>query len=179
MVLPELFCVVTSWTDLSPFPLEDEMKSSFVDYVKALASFPGRVPGNEASQGTPLHHHSLTLHPPTTLHYHTLTPSQPQPSHPHNLNPHTLTTSTLTPSQGTCLSLLNGLLVSEDDNDYLRTIIRIPSGPLLSYLEPYESDIDSGFENQRRDTSISGTTRSSSDYQVRPLQQANWQLAFR
>ena len=72
----------------------------------------------------------------------------------------------LTPSQDTCLSLLNSLLVSEDDNDYLRTIIRIPPEPLLSYLEPYESDIDSGIENQHRDTSVSGTTRSSSDYQV-------------
>ena len=52
--------------------------------------------------------------------------------------------------------------MSEDDTDYLRTIIRIPSGPLLLYLEPcepYEFDI----ESSRRDTSVSAGTRSSSD----------------
>ena len=58
--------------------------------------------------------------------------------------------------------LLNSLLISDDDNDYLRTIVRIPSDPLLAFLEPSESDIDSGFDNQR-DISISITTHSSSD----------------
>ena len=68
--------------------------------------------------------------------------------------------------QGTCLTLLNGLLVSEDDSDFLRTIIRIPSKPLLHYLEPtgdVTSESDSGCGNLRRDTLLSCTARSSSD----------------
>lgn len=66
------------------------------------------------------------------------------------------------PSQGTCLMLLNSFLVSDDDNDHLRTIVRIPCEPLLAFLEPSESDIDSGCEFQR-DPSLSITTHSSSD----------------
>ena len=38
--------------------------------------------------------------------------------------------------------------------------MRIPADPLLSFLEPSESDIDSGFD---RDMSVSVTTHSSSD----------------
>ena len=68
--------------------------------------------------------------------------------------------------QGTCLSLLNGLLVSEDDSDFLRTIVRIPSKPLLQYLEPIigdgVSESDSGYGNLRRDALMSITARSSS-----------------
>lgn len=70
--------------------------------------------------------------------------------------------------QGTCLVLLNSLLISDDDNDYLRTIVRIPSEPLLAFLEPTEgqhSDVDSGFDTQR-DLSLSVTTHSSSDDQA-------------
>ena len=72
-----------------------------------------------------------------------------------------------TRAQGTCLFLLNSLLVSEDDNDYLRTIIRIPTKPLLLYLEPHDpsGESDSGYDNRNRDTSVSTTTRSSSDAQ--------------
>ena len=56
------------------------------------------------------------------------------------------------------MSLLNQLLVSEDDNDYLRTIIKIPTAPLLQYLEARQQEgagqeEDSGCENNsRRDT---------------------------
>ena len=50
--------------------------------------------------------------------------------------------------------------MSDDDNDYLRTIVRIPADPLLAFLEPSDSDIDSGFD---RDISVSVTTHSSSD----------------
>eukprot|EP00731_Ephydatia_muelleri_P039088 Em1092g1a len=66
---------------------------------------------------------------------------------------------------GTCLSILNSLLVTEDDNDYLKTIIRIPTQPLLAYLEPPggESDWDSGVDNTR--------LRSSSDALSQPQQQ--------
>ena len=69
------------------------------------------------------------------------------------------------PIQGTCLSILNSLLVNEDDNDYLKTIIRIPTQPLLAYLEPPggESDGDSGVDNTR--------LRSSSDALSQPQQQ--------
>lgn len=69
--------------------------------------------------------------------------------------------------QGTCLSLLNGLLLSEDDSDFLRTIVRIPSKPLLHYLEPIMGDVasesDSGIGNLRRDMFMSVMARSSSD----------------
>lgn len=58
--------------------------------------------------------------------------------------------------------LLNSLLVGDDDNDHLRTIVRIPCEPLLAFLEPSESDIDSGLDVQR-DISLSVTTHSSSD----------------
>ncbi|KAL5463285.1 hypothetical protein EMCRGX_G032175 [Ephydatia muelleri] len=66
---------------------------------------------------------------------------------------------------GTCLSILNTLLVTEDDNDYLKTIIRIPTQPLLAYLEPPggESDWDSGVDNTR--------LHSSSDALSQPQQQ--------
>ena len=69
------------------------------------------------------------------------------------------------PIQGTCLSILNSLLVNEDDNDYLKTIIRIPTQPLLAYFEPPggESDGDSGVDNTR--------LRSSSDALSQPQQQ--------
>ena len=68
------------------------------------------------------------------------------------------------PIQGTYLSILNSLLVNEDDNDYLKTIIRIPTQPLLAYLEPPggESDGDSGVDNTR--------LRSSSDALSQPQQ---------
>ena len=71
----------------------------------------------------------------------------------------------LSVSQGTCLSLLNSLLISEDDNDHLQKIIRVPSEPLLMYLEPYEmsgSDADSGIGSRH----LSRTTPSGSDNQV-------------
>ena len=45
--------------------------------------------------------------------------------------------------QGTCLALLGGLLISEDNEDYLPIIIKIPISPLLKFLEPLEND--SGF----------------------------------
>ena len=69
------------------------------------------------------------------------------------------------PIQGTCLSILNSLLVNEDDNDYLKTIIRISTQPLLTYLEPSggESDGDSGVDSTR--------LRSSSDVLSQPQQQ--------
>lgn len=53
--------------------------------------------------------------------------------------------------------LLNSLLVSDDDNDYLRTIVKIPCYPLLAFLEHTESDADSGLGSQR-DPSVSSTT---------------------
>ena len=53
--------------------------------------------------------------------------------------------------------LLNSLLVSDDDNDYLRTIVKIPCYPLLAFLEHTESDTDSGLGSQR-DPSFSSTT---------------------
>ena len=57
--------------------------------------------------------------------------------------------------------------MTEDDNDYLKTIIRIPTQPLLAYmyLEPPggESDGDSGVDNTR--------LRSSSDALSQPQQQ--------
>lgn len=68
--------------------------------------------------------------------------------------------------QGTCLSLINGLLVSEDDSDFLRTIIRIPSKPLLCYLEPagdLVSESDSGYGNLRKDAILTSAARSNSD----------------
>ena len=74
--------------------------------------------------------------------------------------------------QGTCLSLLNQLLVSEDDNDYLRTIIKIPTAPLLQYLEPRPlqgagQEDDSGCENNpnsRRDTMETRCTSAPHTY---------------
>lgn len=63
--------------------------------------------------------------------------------------------------QGTCLNLLNSLLVSGDDNDYLKAIVRIPCDPLLVFLEPCESDVDSGLG---RDASLSSAT--TSDHQM-------------
>jgi hypothetical protein len=69
------------------------------------------------------------------------------------------------PIPGTCLSLLDNLLVSEEDNDHLQKIIRVPSEPLLMYLEPYEmsgSDADSGIGSRH----LSRTTPSGSDNQV-------------
>lgn len=86
----------------------------------------------------------------------------------HKTRNFTCTMSPLPPSpQGTCLSLLNSLLVSEDDNNYLRTIIRIPTKPLLLYLESYDlsGESDSGYDNRHRDNSVSMTTRSNSDAQ--------------
>ena len=50
--------------------------------------------------------------------------------------------------QGTCLMLLNGLLVSDDNNDYLRTIAKLPCDPLLTFLEPCENESDSGVGSQ-------------------------------
>ena len=68
------------------------------------------------------------------------------------------------PIQGTCLSILNSLLVNEDNNDYLKTIIRIPTQP-LTYLDPPggESDGDSRVDNTR--------LRSSADALSQPQQQ--------
>lgn len=61
------------------------------------------------------------------------------------------------------MSLLNNLLISEDDNDYLRTIIRIPTSPLLQYLETCDlGEEDSGYEHnthRHRDTTLSVETR--------------------
>ena len=75
-------------------------------------------------------------------------------------------THTHTPvsTQGTCLSLLDSMLVSEEDNDQIQKIIRVPSRPLLLYLEPGEgfSDNDSGIESRH----LSRTTPFSSDNQV-------------
>ncbi len=65
---------------------------------------------------------------------------------------------TLYPPQGTCLSLLNSLLVSEDDTDFLRTIIRIPTDPLLLYLEPCEPPDG---DTSRRGTTVSVATSDS------------------
>lgn len=52
--------------------------------------------------------------------------------------------------------------MSEDDTDYLRTIIRIPSGPLLLYLEPCEPS-ESDNDQTRHSTTVSVGTGSSSD----------------
>lgn len=55
--------------------------------------------------------------------------------------------------------ILNSLLVSDDDNDYLRTIAKIPCDPLLVFLEHSDSDADSGLGSQReRDPSSSSMT---------------------
>ncbi len=56
--------------------------------------------------------------------------------------------------------------MGEDDSDSLRAIIRIPTGPLLHYLESREADsgIESGSQSgTRRDTLGSNDTRYSSD----------------
>ncbi|CAI8040309.1 hypothetical protein GBAR_LOCUS22470, partial [Geodia barretti] len=69
------------------------------------------------------------------------------------------------PIPATCLSLLNSLLICEDDSDHLQKIIRVPSEPLLMYLEPYEMsgyDSDSGIGSRH----LSRTTPSGSDNQV-------------
>ena len=55
--------------------------------------------------------------------------------------------------------ILNSLLVSDDENDYLRTIAKIHCEPLLGFLEHTDSDNDSGLGSQR-DTSLSSTTTS-------------------
>lgn len=57
--------------------------------------------------------------------------------------------------------MLNSLLVSGDDNDYLKAIVKIPCNPLLIFLEHFESDTDSGLG---RDASLSSTT--ASDHQT-------------
>ncbi|XP_065910773.1 uncharacterized protein [Dysidea avara] len=60
------------------------------------------------------------------------------------------------PLPGTCLVLLGGLLMGDDDEDYLPTIIKIPVSPLLKFLESSEND--SGFRGTH-------TTHSSMDGQ--------------
>lgn len=54
----------------------------------------------------------------------------------------------VTTSQGTCLMLLNSLIISDDNNDYLRTIAKLPCDPLLTFLEPSENESDSGVGSQ-------------------------------
>lgn len=55
------------------------------------------------------------------------------------------------------------MLVSGDDNDYLRTIATIPCDPLMSFLDHSDSDADSGLGSQReRDPSSSSFENQAS-----------------
>ena len=79
------------------------------------------------------------------------------------------------PIQGTCLFILNSLLVNEDDNDYLKTIIRIPTQPLLAYLEPPggESDGDSGVDNTRLCSSSDALSQPQPQQLLQPTSSAD------
>ncbi|KAL5502441.1 hypothetical protein EMCRGX_G009214 [Ephydatia muelleri] len=83
--------------------------------------------------------------------------------------------NTRDPVPGMCLSILNSLLVNEDDNDYLKTIIRIPTQPLLAYLEPLggESDGDSGVDNTRLCSSSDALSQPQQQQLLQPTSSAD------
>ena len=74
--------------------------------------------------------------------------------------------------QGTCMALLGGLLISEDNEDYLPTIIKIPILPLLKFLEPLESD--SGF---RGTSTCSSSERRHSSFTDPKLVRSSYKLS--
>eukprot|EP00731_Ephydatia_muelleri_P006237 Em0003g485a len=83
--------------------------------------------------------------------------------------------NTRDPVPGMCLSILNSLLVNEDDNDYLKTIIRIPTQPLLAYLEPLggESDGDCGVDNTRLCSSSDALSQPQQQQLLQPTSSAD------
>lgn len=62
------------------------------------------------------------------------------------------------------MALLEGLLIGEENDDYLPTIVKMPVSPLLKFLEPLEND--SGFRGTSTCSSYEGRQSSFNDAKV-------------